>query len=88
MTEQPLRNLRMLIYTIITFSNKRGKRKLWAGRQFIALRDITGGITLHKSKVIYTGISTLQNKAMSQKKKKFTKGGHKCIFSSLNNKSL
>lgn len=47
-----------------------------------------GGITLHKSKVIYTGISTLQNKAMSQKKKKFTKGGHKCVFSSLNNKSL
>ena len=54
--ELPLGNLRMLIYMIIPFSNK-GKKKVRADRQFIALRNITrSGITPHKSKVIYSVI--------------------------------
>lgn len=53
--ELPLRSLGMSMYMIISFSNKGGKKKVWAGRQFIALRDTTSsGIPLHKSKVIYT----------------------------------
>lgn len=37
-----LRNFKMLIYMIISFPNKGGKKKVWAGRQqFIGLRDTT-----------------------------------------------
>lgn len=77
----------MFIYMIIPFSN-RGKKRVWEGSQFVALRDTTIriGTTPHKSKAIYSTISTLQYIATNQKKKNLLKEVKKCIFCSLNNK--
>lgn len=61
----------------MSFSRKKGKKKVWTGRQFTALGDTTSGITPHESKVIYTVVSNLQNVAMNQKGKKCTQRGHK-----------
>lgn len=77
----------MFISKIMSFSRREGKKKVWTGRQFIALRGTIRRVTPHKSKVIYTVISTLQNRAMNQRKKIYLKEVTKCVLCSLNKKS-
>ena len=72
---------------IISFPNK-GKKKVSEDRQAMYGSEIlqASGITPHKSKIIDTVISALQDLAMSQKKKQKNspKEVTKCIFCSLN----
>lgn len=54
---------------IIPFPNKGGKQKLWVGRQFTALRDITSKWNNTSQTKGHLNFSGFQNIAMHQKKK-------------------
>ena len=80
-----LRSLRMLIYMIISFPNKEGKKKVLAGRQqFIGLRDTTSkwNTTSQIKGHLYCNFNS--PRAMNQKKINSLQEVTKGIFCSLN----